>query len=103
MLCPMLHLPEVSKAGDALLILITGGTGMGMSALQQAALEIREEFKAGDHVVFGYHVDENMGNRVQIIVLGATDLEAGVKADVVRLRIRSSWPNPSPSNPMLRS
>ena len=82
MLCPMLHLPEVSKAADALLILITGGTGMGMSALQQAALEIREEFKAGDHVVFGAHVDENLGDRVQVIVLGATDLEAGAKADV---------------------
>ena len=38
--------------------------------------------QSGDHVVFGAHVDENMGNRVQIIVLGATDLEAGVKADV---------------------
>ena len=82
MLCPMLHLPEVSKAADALLILITGGTGMGMSALQQAALEIREEFKAGDHVVFGAHVDENLGDRVQVIVLGATDLEACAKADV---------------------
>lgn len=82
MLCPMLHLPDVSKAADALLILITGGTGMAMSALQQASLEIREEFKAGEHVVFGAHVDENLGDRLQIIVLGATDLEAGSKADV---------------------
>ena len=82
MLCPMLHLPDVSKAADALLILITGGAGMAMSALQQASLEIREEFKAGEHVVFGAHVDENLGERLQIIVLGATDLEAGAKADV---------------------
>ena len=79
----MLHLPDVSKAADALLILITGGTGMGMAALQQASTEIREEFKAGEHVVFGAHVDENMGDRVQITVLGATDLEAGLPvADV---------------------
>lgn len=80
MVCPMLHLPDVSKAADALLILITGGTGMGMAALQQASMEIRAEFKAGEHVVFGAHVDENMGNRVQITVLGATDLEAGLPA-----------------------
>ena len=77
MICPMLHLPDVSKAADALLILITGGTGMGMAALQQASMEIRDEFKAGEHVVFGAHVDENMGDRVQITVLGATDLESG--------------------------
>ena len=83
LLCPMLHLPDVSKAADALLILITGGTGMGMAALQQVSTEIREEFKAGEHIVFGAHVDENMGERVQITVLGATDLEAGTpKADV---------------------
>ncbi len=82
MLCPMLHLPEVSKAADALLILITGGANLGMSALQQASLEIRDEFKAGEHVVFGAHVDENLGDRVKIVVLGATDLEAGMKADV---------------------
>ncbi|MEK9632270.1 MAG: cell division protein FtsZ [Opitutae bacterium] len=80
MVCPMLHLPDVSKAADALLILITGGTGMGMAALQQASMEIRSEFKAGEHVVFGAHVDENMGDRVQITVLGATDLEAGLPA-----------------------
>ena len=78
----MLHLPDVSKAADALLILITGGTNMGMSGLQQASLEIREEFKAGEHVVFGAHVDENLGDRIQVVVLGATDLEAGRKVDV---------------------
>ena len=53
---------------------------MGMAALQQASSEIRSEFKAGEHVVFGAHVDENMGDRVQITVLGATDLEAGLPA-----------------------
>lgn len=82
MICPMLHLPDVSKVADALLIFINGGPGMGMSALQQASLEIREQFKAGEHVVFGAHVDENMGDSIQIIVLGATDLEAGMAADV---------------------
>ena len=66
----MLHLPDVSKAADAL-IFINGGPGMGMNAIQQASLEIREQFKAGEHVVFGAHVDENLGDRIQIIVLGA--------------------------------
>jgi cell division protein FtsZ len=79
LVCPMLHLPNVSKAADVLLIQITGGTGMGMAALQQVSTEIRQEFNAGEHVVFGAHVDENMGDRVQITVLGATDLEAGTK------------------------
>ena len=93
MVCPMLHLPDVSKAADALLILITGGTGMGMAALQQASTEICSEFKAGEHVVFGAHVDENMGDRVQITVLGATDLEAGLPA-------ADAAPFPNKSSPL---
>ena len=68
---------------------------MGISALQQAALEIREEFKAGDHVVFGAHVDENLGDRVQVIVLGATDLEAGAKADVAPVADQVMMATPS--------
>ncbi|SVB39994.1 uncharacterized protein METZ01_LOCUS192848, partial [marine metagenome] len=83
LLCPMLHLPDVSRAADVLLITVTGSPGMSMAALQQVAAGIREEFKAGEHVVFGAHVDENMGDRVEICVLGATDLEAGAPvADV---------------------
>ena len=74
MLCPMLHLPDVSKAADTLVIFINGGAGMGMSALNSIAEEIRKEFKAGENVVFGAHIDENMGDGVDITVLGATDL-----------------------------
>ncbi len=83
LVCPMLHLPEVSKAADILLIFINGGPSLGMSALQSASQEIREAFKAGDQVVFGAHVDENMGDEVRITVLGAADLGSDRKiADV---------------------
>jgi cell division protein FtsZ len=83
LVCPMLHLPEVSKAADILLIFINGGPNLGMSALNSASQEIREAFKAGEQVVFGAHVDENMGDDVQITVLGATNLGVNKpKADV---------------------
>jgi cell division protein FtsZ len=70
----MLHLPDVSKAADTLVIFINGGPGMGMSALQTISEEIRKEFKAGEHVVFGAHIDENLRDQVEITVLGVTDL-----------------------------
>ena len=79
-LCPMLHLPDVSRAADVLLISLSGGTSLTMAALQETATDIRKEFNAGENVVFGAHVDENMGDRVEICVLGATDLEAGLPA-----------------------
>ncbi len=83
MLCPMLHMPDVSKAADVLLIFIQGGTSLSMSGLQAVSKEIRDSFKAGEEVVFGAHVDENLGDEVKITVLGATALEPLIKsADV---------------------
>ena len=83
MLCPMLHMPEVSKAADVLMIFIQGGTSLSMGGLQSVSKEIRDSFKAGEEVVFGAHVDENLGDQVKITVLGATSLEPLVKvADV---------------------
>jgi cell division protein FtsZ len=83
MLCPMLHMPDVSRAADVLLIFIQGGTSMSMSGVQSVSKEIRDSFKAGEDVVFGAHVDENMGEEVKIIVLGVTALEPTTpRADV---------------------
>ncbi len=83
LVCPMLHLPEISKSADILLIFINGGPGLGMSALHATSEEIRNAFKAGDRVVFGAHVDENLGDEVRIMVLGAADMgTVSVVADV---------------------
>jgi len=83
MVCPMLHMPDVSKAADVLMIFIQGGTSLTMAGLQSVSKEIRDAFKAGEDVVFGAHVDENMGDQVNITVLGATSLEPMIKpADV---------------------
>jgi len=83
LVCPMLHMPDVSKAADVLLIFVQGGTSLSMSGLQTISKEIRDSFKAGEDVVFGAHVDENLGEEVKITVLGVTSLELPVtKADV---------------------
>ena len=75
MLCPMLHMPDVSRAADVLLIFIQGGTSMSMAGVQSVSKEIRDSFKAGEEVVFGAHVDENLGDEIKITVLGVTALE----------------------------
>ena len=74
LVCPMLHMPDVSKAADILLIFIQGGTSLSMSGLQSVSKEIRDSFKAGEDVVFGAHVDENLGEEVKITILGVTSL-----------------------------
>jgi len=74
LICPMLHMPEVSKVADVLLIFVQGGAGMSMSGLQSVSKEIRDSFKAGENIVFGAHVDENLGDCVNITILGASTL-----------------------------
>ena len=75
LVCPMLHMPDVSKAADVLLIFVQGGTSLSMSGLQAVSKEIRDSFKAGEDVVFGAHVDENLGEEVKITILGVTSLD----------------------------
>ena len=69
MVCPMLHLPRRFESRRRSSHIDYRRNGHGHGRAQQASMEIRAEFKAGEHVVFGAHVDENMGDRVQITVL----------------------------------
>ena len=62
MLCPMLHLPDVSKAADTLVIFINGGAGRNVC--NSIAEEI-QGFKAEMYI----HIDENMGDGVDITFL----------------------------------
>ena len=73
-------LPDVPRL-RMLVDFINGGPGMGMNAIQQASLEIREHLKHMS-MLFLVPMLTNLGDRIQIIVLGATDLEAGMTADV---------------------
>ncbi|MFP6899716.1 MAG: cell division protein FtsZ [Opitutales bacterium] len=76
LLCPLLHVPDSSRVADTLLVNFAGGPGMGMTAVNEVMKTLQERFNSKGNVVFGACVEENMGDRAEICVIGATHLES---------------------------
>src|SRR5581483_1137540 len=73
-LCPLLHTPEFSRKADRLLINITGGTDLTLPKVNELMTAITEQFGKESHVIMGAVIDESLQNRVEICVLGTSDL-----------------------------
>jgi cell division protein FtsZ len=75
-LCPLLHMPEYSRKADRLLVNITGGTDLTLPKVNEIMSAIAEQFGRDSHIIMGAVIDEGMQGRVEISVLGASDMGA---------------------------
>ena len=75
-LCPLLHTPEFSRKADRLLVNITGGTDLTLPKVNELMTAIAEQFGKESHVIMGAVIDESLQSRVEICVLGTSDLGA---------------------------
>ncbi len=73
-LCPLLHTPEFSRRADRLLVNITGGTDLTLPKVNELMTAITEQFGKESHVIMGAVIDESLQNRVEVCVLGTSDL-----------------------------
>jgi cell division protein FtsZ len=73
-LCPLLHTPEFSRKADRLLVNITGGTDLTLPKVNEIMTAIAEQFGRDSHIIMGAVIDEGMQGRVEISVLGASDM-----------------------------
>lgn len=85
-LCPLLHTPEFSKAADQLLVNIVGGTRIGMADTQMIMEAVSEEFGADSNVTMGAVVDEDLGDTVEICILGTSEVTSVPFMKVVKPR-----------------
>ncbi len=81
-LCPLLHTPEFSRKADRLLVNITGGTELTLPKVNEIMSAIAEQFGRDSHIIMGAVIDEGMQGRVEISVLGASDM--GARGTVAR-------------------
>lgn len=72
--CPLLHTPEYARKADRLLVNITGGTDLSLAKVHELMSALTEEFGREAHVVMGAAIDEALQGRVEICLLGTTDL-----------------------------
>ena len=72
--CPLLHTPEYARKADRLLVNITGGPDLSLTRVNELMTALTEEFGREAHVVMGAAIDEGLQGRVEICVIGTTDL-----------------------------
>ncbi len=88
-LCPLLHTPEFSKKADHLLVNLIGGANLGIGETQLIMENVAEAFGKDANVVMGAVIDESMGDKVEICVIGTSDIS---DVSIVRGRKRVLFP-----------
>jgi cell division protein FtsZ len=73
-LCPLLHTPEFSRKADRLLVNIVGGTDLTLPKVNELMTAITEQFGRESHIIMGAVIDEGMQNRVEVCVIGTSDM-----------------------------
>lgn len=72
--CPLLQTPEFARKADRLMVNITGGPDLSLDKVNELMTAVTEEFGREAHVIMGAVIDESMTGRIEICVLGASDL-----------------------------
>jgi cell division protein FtsZ len=73
-LCPLLATPEFSRKADRLLVNIVGGTDLSLPRVNDIMTAVTEQFGRDSHVIMGAVIDEQMQGKVEVCVLGTTDI-----------------------------
>ncbi|MBP6506041.1 MAG: cell division protein FtsZ [Opitutaceae bacterium] len=73
-LCPLLHTPEFSRKADRLLVNIIGGTDLTLPRVNELMTAITDQFGRESHVIMGAVIDESMQHRVEVCVIGMSDM-----------------------------
>ena len=73
-LCPLLATPEFARKADRLLVNIVGGTDLTLPKVNEMMTAVTEQFGRDSHVIMGAVIDEDMQGKVELVVLGTSDM-----------------------------
>lgn len=99
-LCPLLHTPEFSKQADHLLVNIIGGASFSMTNAQRIMESVTGEFGQEANLVMGAVIDEALGEKVEVCVIGTSDV--GSQTMLRRPRISTKTKKVEPEKPAVR-
>jgi cell division protein FtsZ len=72
--CPLLQTTEFSRKADRLLVNIIGGTDLTLPMVNELMTAITEQYGRDSHVIMGAVIDEGMQHRLEVCVVGTTDV-----------------------------
>ena len=73
-LCPLLHTPDFARKADRLLVNIIGGPDLTLPRVNEIMSAVTEQFGRESHITMGAVIDENLAGRVELSVIGTSDL-----------------------------
>ncbi len=73
-LCPLLHTPDFSRKADRLLVNILGGADLTLPKVNDIMTAITDQFGRDSHIIMGAVIDEDLAGRVEICVIGTSDM-----------------------------
>jgi cell division protein FtsZ len=91
-LCPLLATPEFSRKADRLLVNIVGGADLTLPKVNELMTAVAEQFGKESHIIMGAVIDEEMAGKVEICVLGTSDM--GGRGTVRRLPVQTRLKSP---------
>ncbi len=94
-MCPLLATPEHSRKADRLLVNIVGGTELTLPRVNEIMGAITERYGRESHVIMGAVIDEDLQGRLEICVIGTSDIGGRTparRAAAARDRTRPSIP-----------
>jgi cell division protein FtsZ len=78
--CPLLSTPEFARKADRLLVNIVGGTDLSLARVNEIMAAVTEQFGREAHVIMGAVIDENLQGKVELMVLGTSEVAGRVFA-----------------------
>ena len=72
--CPLLHTPDFSRKADRLLVNILGGADLTLPKVNEIMTAITDQFGRDSHIIMGAVIDEDMAGRVEVCVIGTSDM-----------------------------
>ncbi|WP_221030969.1 cell division protein FtsZ [Actomonas aquatica] len=73
-MCPLLATPEHARKADRLLVNIVGGTDLKLSKVNEIMSAVTERYGRDSHVIMGAVIDEDLQGRVEVCVIGTSDI-----------------------------
>lgn len=73
-LCPLLQMTETTRKPDRLLVNIVGGADLTLPMVNELMTAVTEHFGRESHVIMGAVIDEGMEHRLEVCVVGTTDV-----------------------------
>ncbi len=99
LLCPLLHSPEFSSRADHLLVSVSAGPEFTMTDFHDLVNRVRERFGRDGHLAMGLAVDEAISGKIDVCVLGSTEIDSERSGNVRRQsRDRPMTPAPARGN-----